>query len=184
MVVAGRFDKVRPHAGSEQFAQTIAGARFELIDAVHMMPAQAPAPLLALLEDFLGSLTGARAPTDERDAVTMKSQSQRHRHQLPGRRAGGRALAGPEQLARDQSFDVGRPGARARPHVPGAALRPARARRDRGAGRPLQLRSADRRRRGADGCALDQEGAFRRAVDGRRHRARPRRDSIRNGSTG
>src|SRR5438445_2835837 len=54
MVVAGRFDQVRPPAASEQFARTIAGARFELIDAVHMMPAQAPAALLALLQDFLG----------------------------------------------------------------------------------------------------------------------------------
>jgi len=54
MVVAGRFDKVRPRAASETFAKTIPGARFELIDAVHMMPAQAPAPLLALLQDFLG----------------------------------------------------------------------------------------------------------------------------------
>ena len=27
MVVGGRFDQVRPHAGSEQFAKTIAGAR-------------------------------------------------------------------------------------------------------------------------------------------------------------
>jgi len=53
MVVAGRFDKVRPPAMSEQFAKTIPGARFELIDAVHMMPAQAPGPLLALLQDFL-----------------------------------------------------------------------------------------------------------------------------------
>jgi 3-oxoadipate enol-lactonase len=53
MVVAGRFDQVRPHAASEQFAATIPGARFELIDAVHMMPAQAPAPLLSLIEDFL-----------------------------------------------------------------------------------------------------------------------------------
>src|SRR5262249_6161269 len=41
MVVAGRFDQVRPPAASEQFARTIPGARFELIDAVHMMPAQA-----------------------------------------------------------------------------------------------------------------------------------------------
>jgi 3-oxoadipate enol-lactonase len=54
MVVAGRFDKVRPPAMSEQFAKLIPGARYELIDAVHMMPAQAPAALLALLEDFLG----------------------------------------------------------------------------------------------------------------------------------
>ena len=55
MVVAGRFDQVRPPAASEQFARTIPGARFELIDAVHMMPAQAPDALLALLLDFLGA---------------------------------------------------------------------------------------------------------------------------------
>jgi 3-oxoadipate enol-lactonase len=54
MVVAGRFDKVRPPAASETFAKTIPDARFELIDAVHMMPAQAPGQLLALLQDFLG----------------------------------------------------------------------------------------------------------------------------------
>ena len=60
MVVAGRFDKVRPPATSEQFAKIIPGARFELIDAVHMMPAQAPGPLLALLKDFLGR--SARVP--------------------------------------------------------------------------------------------------------------------------
>jgi 3-oxoadipate enol-lactonase len=62
MVVAGRFDQVRPPAATEQFARTIPGARFELIDAVHMMPAQAPAALLALLQDFLGgqAQSGAR----------------------------------------------------------------------------------------------------------------------------
>lgn len=54
MVVGGRFDKVRPPAASEAFAKTVPGARYELIDAVHMMPAQAPGPLLALLQDFLG----------------------------------------------------------------------------------------------------------------------------------
>jgi 3-oxoadipate enol-lactonase len=54
MVIAGRFDKVRAPAASEEFAKSIPGARFELIDAVHMMPAQAPAAVLALLEDFLG----------------------------------------------------------------------------------------------------------------------------------
>jgi 3-oxoadipate enol-lactonase len=59
MVVAGRFDKVRPPAASESFAKTIPNARFELIDAVHMMPAQAPGPLLALLKDFLGAQAGA-----------------------------------------------------------------------------------------------------------------------------
>ena len=55
MVVAGRFDQVRPAAASEQFARTIPGVRFELIDAVHMMPAQAAGALLALLQDFLGA---------------------------------------------------------------------------------------------------------------------------------
>jgi 3-oxoadipate enol-lactonase len=61
MVVAGRFDKVRPPAASEAFAKTIPNARFELIDAVHMMPAQAPGPLLALLKDFLGAQSGSKA---------------------------------------------------------------------------------------------------------------------------
>jgi 3-oxoadipate enol-lactonase len=55
MVVAGRFDQVRPPAASEQLARTIPDARFELIDAVHMMPAQAARELLALLQDFLGA---------------------------------------------------------------------------------------------------------------------------------
>jgi len=59
MVVAGRFDQVRPPAASEQFAQTIPGARFELIDGVHMMPAQAAPVLLALLQDFLGAQAAA-----------------------------------------------------------------------------------------------------------------------------
>jgi 3-oxoadipate enol-lactonase len=53
MVVAGRFDQVRPPAVSEEFARAIPGARFELIDACHMMPAQAPHLLLPLLDDFL-----------------------------------------------------------------------------------------------------------------------------------
>src|SRR2546426_10875967 len=64
MVVAGRFDQVRPPAASEQFARTIPDARFELIDAVHMMPAQAGAALLALLQDFLGAQ--AASPTQQR----------------------------------------------------------------------------------------------------------------------
>jgi len=54
MIVAGRFDQVRPAAGSEQMAREIPGARFETIDAVHMMPAQAPQALLPLLTDFFG----------------------------------------------------------------------------------------------------------------------------------
>ena len=61
MIVAGRFDQVRPPAGSEQMAGDISGARFELIDAVHMMPAQAPGPLLALLKSFLTTATASPA---------------------------------------------------------------------------------------------------------------------------
>ncbi len=53
MVVAGRHDTVRPHAGTADLAKKIPGARFELIEAGHFMPTQGPEPLLALLEDFL-----------------------------------------------------------------------------------------------------------------------------------
>jgi 3-oxoadipate enol-lactonase len=53
MVVAGRHDTVRPHAGTAELAKKIPGARFELIEAGHFMPTQGPEPLLALLEDFL-----------------------------------------------------------------------------------------------------------------------------------
>jgi 3-oxoadipate enol-lactonase len=53
LVVAGRHDTVRPHAGSAELAKKIPGARFELIEAGHFMPSQGPEPLLALLEDFL-----------------------------------------------------------------------------------------------------------------------------------
>ncbi len=54
MVVAGRHDTVRPHAGTAELAKKIPGARFEVIeDAGHFMPTQAPQALAALLEDFL-----------------------------------------------------------------------------------------------------------------------------------
>ena len=53
MVVAGRHDTVRPHAGSAQLAKKIPGARYELIEAGHFMPTQAPQALAALLEEFL-----------------------------------------------------------------------------------------------------------------------------------
>jgi len=54
MVVAGRHDTVRPHAGSAELAKKIPGARFELIDeGGHFLPTQAPGALLALLQDFL-----------------------------------------------------------------------------------------------------------------------------------
>jgi 3-oxoadipate enol-lactonase len=54
MVVAGRHDTVRPHAGSAELAKKIAGARFALIDdGGHFLPTQAPRALTALLGDFL-----------------------------------------------------------------------------------------------------------------------------------
>ncbi len=54
MVVAGRHDTVRPHAGTAELAKKIPGARFELIeDAGHFMPTQAPQALAGLLESFL-----------------------------------------------------------------------------------------------------------------------------------
>jgi 3-oxoadipate enol-lactonase len=52
LVVAGRHDTVRPHAGTAELAKKIPGVRFELIEAGHFMPTQGPEPLLALLEDF------------------------------------------------------------------------------------------------------------------------------------
>ena len=53
LIVAGRHDTVRPHAGTAELAKKIPGARFELIEAGHFMPTQGPQPLLALLENFL-----------------------------------------------------------------------------------------------------------------------------------
>ena len=53
MIVAGRHDTVRPHAGTAELAKKIPGARYELIEAGHFMPTQGPEPLLALLQDFL-----------------------------------------------------------------------------------------------------------------------------------
>ncbi len=53
MVVAGRQDNVRPVAVTEELAGKIPNARFEVIDAGHMMPVTGPDALLALLLDFL-----------------------------------------------------------------------------------------------------------------------------------
>jgi 3-oxoadipate enol-lactonase len=57
MIVAGRFDQVRPATQSEELARNLTGARFELIDAGHMLPPQAPQILSGLLADFLGRVT-------------------------------------------------------------------------------------------------------------------------------
>jgi 3-oxoadipate enol-lactonase len=56
MVVAGRLDQVRPVTASAEFAASIPGARFEVIEAGHMLAAQAPELLGALLRDFIGQV--------------------------------------------------------------------------------------------------------------------------------
>jgi 3-oxoadipate enol-lactonase len=54
MVVAGKHDTVRPHAGTAELAKKIPGARFELVkEAGHFLPSQGPERLTALLENFL-----------------------------------------------------------------------------------------------------------------------------------
>lgn len=53
LVVSGRQDNVRPVAVTEEIAGKIPGARFEVIDAGHMMPVTGPDALLKLLLDFL-----------------------------------------------------------------------------------------------------------------------------------
>jgi proline iminopeptidase len=54
MVVAGKHDTVRPHAGTEELAKKIPGARFELIEeAGHFLPTTGPKTLVKLLKDFL-----------------------------------------------------------------------------------------------------------------------------------
>lgn len=58
MIVAGKFDEVRPPSGSEEFARKIPGAQFALIESGHMMAVQAPIPLLAVIDEFLSGLTG------------------------------------------------------------------------------------------------------------------------------
>ncbi len=60
MVVAGRYDQVRPHKGSEDVAQQIPGARFELVDGGHFLPSTAGKALGGLIVDFVGSVNEDR----------------------------------------------------------------------------------------------------------------------------
>jgi 3-oxoadipate enol-lactonase len=72
MVVAGQFDEVRPAKASEEVAGLIPGARFEVIESGHMMAAQSPAALLAVIEAFLTEVTDEthlRSSKDERREV-------------------------------------------------------------------------------------------------------------------
>ena len=65
MVVAGRHDTVRPHAGTAELAKKIPGARFELIEAGHFMPTQGAASRSSRCSKiFLPQMTApARKPT-------------------------------------------------------------------------------------------------------------------------
>ena len=182
MVVAGRFDKVRPPAASEAVRQDHPG---RALRADRRRPHDAGAGA--------GPAAGAAAGFPDhkpRDATRkMRRRCRRSRPTVSPsttRSTGPRARPGSilsNSLATNLAmWDA--PGARARPLVPGAALRPARPRRDRGAGRPLPLRPADRRRGGADGRARRSK---RRISAGCRWAAPPRSGSpsnIRIGSTG
>lgn len=53
MVVAGRYDQVRPAKGSEDVASQIDGARFEILDGGHFLPTTAPDQLGKLIAEFL-----------------------------------------------------------------------------------------------------------------------------------
>ena len=106
-------------------------------------------------------------------------QGQRPQFRLHDRRPARRAVDRLLQLARHHRRDVGRAGGGAEIQVPRAALRSARARRHRGAGGPLCLRHAGRRRGRAPRRAVDRARPFRRPVDGRRDRARARRAASR-----
>ena len=54
LVVAGRRDQMTPFKAGKALADTIPGARFELLDAGHSMMSEAPAATLKVLRDFLG----------------------------------------------------------------------------------------------------------------------------------
>jgi 3-oxoadipate enol-lactonase len=53
MVVAGRYDQVRPAKGSEEVASQIESSRFEVLDGGHFLPTTAPDQLGKLLVEFL-----------------------------------------------------------------------------------------------------------------------------------
>ena len=78
---AGSTRCARPPGGENGSPKIIPGARFELIDAVHMMPAQAPEPLLSLLKDFLGAQVASTADWSCADPPRCWSEA------LPGRAA-------------------------------------------------------------------------------------------------
>ena len=184
MVVAGRFDQVRPPAASEEFAQTIPGARFELIDAVHMMPAQAPRSLLALLRGFSAARSsGARGSARvEGVAMKIKANGIPINYQVDGPEGApwlifSNSLATNLAMWDDQARALGRSFRVLRYDQRGHGETEA----------PAGRYTFDQLI--ADAVALMdalgiEQGAFRRPVDGRRHRARPGPEASRTGSTG
>ncbi len=53
LVLAGRHDQVRPPAVVEPVANAIPGARFQVLETAHFMPAQTPGLVAATIGDFL-----------------------------------------------------------------------------------------------------------------------------------
>lgn len=56
LAVAGRYDNGTPVAVTQALAETIAGARFEVLDAAHLAPVEESHGFTALLETFLRQL--------------------------------------------------------------------------------------------------------------------------------
>ncbi|WP_250525305.1 alpha/beta fold hydrolase [Caballeronia sp. GAWG2-1] len=53
LVIAGEHDSGTPHAASQVIADTVPGARFELLNAAHLSPVEESQRFCALLNDFL-----------------------------------------------------------------------------------------------------------------------------------
>ena len=154
MVVAGRHDTVRPHAGTAELAKKIPGARFELIEAGHFMPTQGAASLSSRCSKIF---CRNENPSQE-TVMKIKANGININYQIDGP-DGAPWLVFSNSLA-TSIRDVGRAGRGAEGFVSRAALRPARPRRHRRAGRPLCLRHAAGRRARLARRAVDQKAHF------------------------
>jgi 3-oxoadipate enol-lactonase len=56
-VIAGEHDSGTPPAASKVIADTVPGARFELLDAAHLSPVEQSQRFSALLDSFLRNQT-------------------------------------------------------------------------------------------------------------------------------
>ena len=104
MVVAGKHDTVRPPAGTEELSKKIPGAKFRADRGGRPLPADHRA------EDAGEAAQGFPAEVMFQRKVRHENQRQRHQHQLPDRRARGRAVDHLLEFADHQPVDVGRPG--------------------------------------------------------------------------